>query len=323
MKILLSYVRYKNWKFFFNSVLYIICLFLVDLNGFSQYVRNQYRIYFISDIQSPLLIEKIVLDDYKNEEARDSLFADILRQRPINLLMLGDLISRGSSEKAWLPLDNFLNSLKKIGTKVYAIPGNHEYMSTSSGGMNMFEHRFQKGSLSGYVVNIDSIAIVMLNSNVNELTEDELSKQLKWYKSSMISLDSDPAVIAIIVCTHHAPYSNSKIVGSSKQVESLIIPAFETSQKSKLFMSGHSHNLEYFLDSIGKHFLVIGGGGGLTQPLIPGNKRKYHDLLEQEIKPLYFYVIIEKKGNSLELIARGFKKNLKFFELTIAIIPVK
>lgn len=323
MKILVGCVRYLSWKFFFNSVLNIICLFLLNLNGFSQDVRNQQRIYFISDIQSPLLIEKIVLKAYKNEEARDSLFADILLQRPINLLMLGDLTSRGSSEKAWRPLDNFLNSLKIIGTKVYAIPGNHEYMSTSSGGMNMFEQHFQKEWLSGYVVSVDSIAIVMLNSNVNDLTENELSKQLKWYKSSMISLDSDPAVKAIIVCTHHAPYSNSKIVGSSEPVEKLIIPAFEKSQKSKLFISGHSHNLEYFSDSIGRHFLVIGGGGGLTQPLIPENKSKYHDLLEQDVKPLYFYLIIEKNGNNLKLIARGFKKDFSFFELNIGIIPLK
>jgi len=322
MKFLRRCIRYKSWRFLFNSVLFVICLFLADINGFSQDVRNQHRIYFISDIQSPLFVEKIVLKDYKNEVARDSLFTDILLQRPINLLMLGDLTSRGSSEKAWRPLDNFLNSLKIIGTKVYAIPGNHEYMSTATGGMNMFEHRFQKEWLSGYVVNIDSISIVMLNSNVNDLAENELSKQLKWYKSAMISLDSDPGVKAVIVCTHHAPYSNSKIVGSSEPVENLIIPAFEKSQKSILFISGHSHNLEYFSDSAGKHFLVIGGSGGLTQPLLPLNKRKFRDLLEQEIKPLYFYLVIEKNGNNLELIARGFKKDFIFFELNIGVIPV-
>jgi len=296
---------------------------LLNLNGFSQDVRNPQRIYFISDVQAPLPFERIVLKAYKNEEARDILFADILHQRPGNLLILGDLTSRGSVEKTWRPLDDFIKSLKIIGTKVYTIPGNHEYMSRFSGGTNMFIQRFQKEWLSGYAVSIDSVAIVMLNSNFKNIADNELSKQLMWYKSTMISLDSDPTINAIIVCTHHAPFSNSKIAGSSEPVQKLIIPAFEKSQKSKLFISGHSHNLEYFSASFGKHFLVIGGGGGLTQPLIPRNKSKHHDLLEQDLKPIYFYLIIEKNDNKLKLIARGFKKDFIFFEYIIGIIPLK
>ena len=299
----------------------VICL-LLKLNGFSQDVRNQQRIYFISDIQAPLPIEKMVLKAYKNEEARDILFADILLQHPKNLLMLGDLTSRGSVEKAWRPLDDFMNSLRIFGTKVYAIPGNHEYMSRSSGGTNKFIQRFQKEWLSGYVLSIDSIAIVMLNSNFRNMADNELSKQLKWYKSTMISLDSDPAVNAIIVCTHHPPFSNSMIVGSSELVQRFIIPEFEKSQKSILFISGHSHNLEYFSDSSDKHFLVIGGGGGLTQPLISRENRIHNDLLDQDSKPIYFYLIIEKSDSKLKLIARGFKKDFSFFEYNIGIIPL-
>ena len=321
MKMLVRSVKYINSNFSLSSGLYVICL-LLNLNGFSQDVGNQQRIYFISDVQTPLLLEKMVLKAYKNEEARDILFEDILLNHPVNLLMLGDLTSRGSVEETWSPLDDFMNSLKIIGTKVYAIPGNHEYMSRSSGGTSMFIQRFQKEWLSGYVVRIDSLAIVMLNSNIDKIADNELEKQLKWYKTTMISLDYDPAINAIIVCTHHPPYSNSKIVGSSEQVQKLIIPDFETSHKSLLFISGHSHNLEYFSGNFGKHFLVIGGGGGLTQPLTPRNRSKHHDLLLQDLKPLYFYLIIEKSDNNLKLIARGFKKDFLFFEYIIGIIPL-
>ena len=321
MKVFISSVCYTICNFFFNSIFIVICL-LLNLNGFSQDVLNQ-RIYFISDVQAPLTIEKMVLKAYKNEEARDILFADILIHHPKNLLMLGDLTSRGSVEKAWRPLDGFLNSLKTIGTKVYAIPGNHEYMIRSSSGTNKFVQRFQKEWLSGYVVNIDSVAIVMLNSNFNNITDNELSKQLMWYNSTMITLDLDPAINAIIVCTHHSPFSNSMIVGSSEQVQKLIIPAFEKSHKSKLFISGHSHNLEYFSGSFGKYYLVIGGGGGLTQPLLPGNKSNHHDLLQQDLKPIYFYLIIEKGDNKLNLISRGFQKDFSFFEYNIGTIPLK
>jgi predicted MPP superfamily phosphohydrolase len=290
--------------------------------GFSQVVPNHDRIYFISDIQEPLPGEKIIFRAYRNEEARDSLFADLIVQHPENLFLLGDLVSRGPAKKAWLPLDNFLNLLKKSNTSTYAIPGNHEYMGRSSDGIKMFTNRFPEKWLYGYFVDIDSIAIVMLNSNFTNLREIELSKQLIWYKSEMESLDADPSVKAIIVCTHHAPYSNSKVVGSSAPVEDLIVPAFKKSKKSRLFISGHSHNLEYFSDSIGKHFLVIGGGGGIEQALISAGKREYFDLIAQDRKPLYFYLIIEKKGNCLNLIARGFKKDFRFFDLDIGTIKV-
>ena len=316
-------VRHKNCHNHLNALFIILVFLLINISsGLSQVAPDQYRIFIISDFQAPMLAEKIFSNPYRNEEARDSLFADIILQRPKNLFLLGDMTSKGSKEKAWAPLDTFLNSLKKINTSVYAIPGNHEYMGKSAG-MKMFKQRFDSQCLYGYFVTVDSITIVMLNSNFKNLSERELSQQLTFYKSVMDSLDTDQSVKAIIVCTHHAPYSNSKVVGSSKPVEDLIVPTFEKSAKSKLFISGHSHNLEYFSDSIGKHFLVIGGGGGIAQSLFPVNKGKYHDLLIQDAKPLYFYLVIEKIGKYLKIIVKGFKKDFRFFESEIGIIPLK
>lgn len=316
-------IRKKNHHVYFNSILFIlVCLLINTSCGLAQDARNQQRIYFISDIQTPLPAEKIILKAYRNEEARDSLFSDILFQHPENLFMLGDLTSRGSKEKAWTPLDVFLNSLNKIKARVYAVPGNHEYMGISSPGIQIFKLRFNEKWLHGFSVVTDSIAIVMLNSNFNKLPENEFSKQVKWYRSEMDSLDADPAIKAIIVCTHHPPYSNSLIVGSSEPVADILVPIFEKSKKSKLFISGHSHNLEYFSGRSGKQYLIIGGGGGIEQPLIPPDKRKYYDLINQDVKPLYFYLIIESKGDCLKLIARGFKNDFKFFELNIGIITI-
>jgi Calcineurin-like phosphoesterase. len=297
-----------------------VFLFINISFGYSQDARPRQRIYFVSDAQAPLPVEKIFLKAYRNEEARDSLFADIIHRHPGNLFMLGDMTSRGSDEKAWVPLDTFRNSLRKTNTKIYAIPGNHEYKSSSSVGIQLFKDRFPERWLNGYCINVDSIAIEMLNSNFSDLSKDEISKQLTRYRSEMDSMDRDPATRAIIVCTHQAPYSNSKAVGSDKEVANLIVPVFTKSQKSILFISGHSHNLEYFSDTIGKHFLVIGGGGGLTQPLIPMNEPRCNDLLNQNVKPVYFYLVIEKNGNCLKLFARGFKKDFRFFELEIGTI---
>ncbi len=306
----------------FNTWFLLVLFQLINYSGgFSQVTPDPQRIFFISDFQAPMRVEKIFFKPYRNEEARDSLFADILRQRPGNLFLLGDMTSKGSKIAAWTPLDTFLQGLKKTHTSVYAIPGNHEYMGQKAG-MDIFRKRFNAEWLNGYLVTVDSISLIMLNSNFIRMGKIEVSRQLSWYKSVMDSLDNEPSIKVIVVCIHHAPYSNSKVVGSSKPVQDLIVPAFEKSKKSKLFISGHSHNLEYFSNGAGKHFLVIGGGGGMAQPLFPVNQRIYPDLLSQDAKPLYFYLVIENDGNHLKLIAKGFKRDFSFFESEIGMIPI-
>jgi hypothetical protein len=87
-------------------VLSILCLPFIHSSITSAQINlNDHKIYFISDIQAPMLAEKLVSKYYRNEEARDSLFKDIIRQKPKNLFLLGDLTSLGSDEKAWAPLD--------------------------------------------------------------------------------------------------------------------------------------------------------------------------------------------------------------------------
>ena len=138
----MNHLRLKNCHTCYTSLFFILVSLFINIScGFPQVVRDQQRIYFISDVQKPMRTEKIISKQYRNEEARDSLFADIIRQHPKNLFMLGDLTSQGSKEKAWVPLDTFLDSLNKINTKVYAIPGNHEYMGESTG-MKLFKNRF-------------------------------------------------------------------------------------------------------------------------------------------------------------------------------------
>ena len=78
----------------------------------------------------------------------------------------------------------------------------------------------------------------------------------------MDSLDSNPGIKMILLCSHHPPYTNSKIVKPSKEVVKYFLPRFFESTKSRLYISGHSHNLEFFEKGNKKYFLVIGGGGG-------------------------------------------------------------
>lgn len=278
---------------------------------------NCEKFFFISDLQLPISVEKLYLKAYRNEEARDILLSDIIRQNPRTVFMLGDLVSTGSSDRAWRPIDRFCQALRRLPADAFVIPGNHEYLLTAKGGLKRFRERFPEQWLYGYCVAVDSVAVVMLNSNVGELRSDEAVRQHSWFLATMDSLDVDPAIKTIIVCTHHAPFTNSTIVAPSDEVAAAFVPRFETSKKAKLFVSGHSHNLECFKDGAGKRFAVIGGGGGIWQPLYAPEKRKYVDVVGQEGKPLYFYFVVERTGKDLKLIARGLNREFKMVELPV------
>lgn len=303
--------------FSIRQFLFSICFCGALLTVSGQEMIHKQAICFISDTQEPLPSEKLVLKPYRNAEARDSLFTDILRIRPRALFMLGDLESRGSREKSWTPLDSFLGKTEKTATPVYVIPGNHEYMSSLSGGIKGFTSRFGTSGLEGYSIKIDSTAVIMLNTNFRKMGEESADKEVRWYLREIDSLENSSSIANIIVCVHQAPFSNSKIVGSSVDVEEKIVPAFENTVKAKLLISGHSHNLEYFEGKNHKHYLVAGGGGGIAQPLLSGAKAKYADLTDQSAKPLYFYIILENTNGRMKIIARGLDHDFHFFELAI------
>ncbi|MEI7828637.1 MAG: metallophosphoesterase [Prolixibacteraceae bacterium] len=299
-----------------NSNIFLAFFLLVSIlvasnQGNCQTAPELQQLYFISDCQQPLKLEELHLKPYRNMEARDSLFSDIIRQEPKNLFLLGDLTAAGSSSKKWNAVDYLLDILHDRHTYIHAIPGNHEYMMNARHGMRNYQTRFPADLLYGYCVTVDSIAILMLNSNFSKLGSAGIKKQQLWYNSTMDSLNLAEGIKMILVCTHHSPFTNSKIVKPSELVIEKFLPKFYKSPKSILFISGHSHNLEFFGDRFKKHFLVIGGGGGLKQPLRSSDKKLFADLIQQPNKPTYFYLVAERKGNTLHLYARGLQKDFQ------------
>ncbi len=260
---------------------------------------------FISDTQEPMAIETILLKTERNKEAANLLLSDMSTMTHQAVFFLGDLVAAGSSNKAWERIDNFLYNMQQQNTPVYAIYGNHEYMMSQGEGEKNFSRRFPTIPNTGYVVVQDSTAIVLFNSNFSKLSKDKQQAQIRWYERSMDSLNRDNGVKFIIVCCHHSPYTNSNVVSPEKKVQELYVPAYTSTPKAALFLSGHSHHLEYF-DIYRKNFMVIGGGGGLWQPYKKEGKRDYADLLEEAKKPRYFYLQVNRVGNQLQVSARGF-----------------
>ena len=281
------------------------------------------RLAVIADTQAPMRTEMLWLKEERNIEATGVLFSRLLNEKVDGMFLLGDLVAMGSREKDWKKVDYFIAALRRQSTGVYAVAGNHEYSFPAKAGITEFYKRFPRARAAVQTYTINSVAMLLVDANYSHFSRERKKLQEARYRHCLDSLQNDTAVKAIIVCTHQPPYTNSTAVKSSKEVQKRIVPLFLSTPKAMLFLSGHSHNLEYFCEQ-GKNFLVAGGGGGLSQPLLAQQKRKYHDLMDDEQRIRFFYLVIEQKNNMLIVNAKGmptddFTKNMELNVLNIKI----
>ncbi len=275
------------------------------LSGFAQ--ENQHSIAMMSDTQAPMWIEKVFLKSDHNERATSILFDEIVKLKPGFLFILGDVTSWSAKEKKWGAMDNYLKSCRASGIAVSALLGNHDVMGNARKGESNFQKRFPNTKPNGYYQIVDSMAFVMLNSNFKKMKPETIELQQKWYKQTLDSLDKDSRVKVIVVSCHHAPYSNSKIVGSSKPVQERFVPLFISTKKCRLFITGHAHAFEHFVQS-GKDFFVIGGGGGIHQPLTQERKD-----LQVDYKPQFHFLMLTPNSKSLQIDSYALKDDFSGF----------
>lgn len=252
---------------------------------------------FISDTQAPMWVETLFLKSHENRKATKQIFGEMCSRKPKALFILGDVVNLGYSKKQWRSMSSYLTDLRKEGTMVHAALGNHEVMGRAKKGEEKFQSHFPDHVRTGFVTIYDSVAVVLLNSNFNKLTTEDDNLQLEWYQQTLSQLEKDSSVLFVITGCHHSPFTNSKVVGCSADVEEKFVQPFLASSKSRLFISGHSHNFEHFQKK-GKDFLVIGGGGGLHQPL---KKESQHNDLAADYKPLFHYLTINRINDQLHL----------------------
>jgi len=288
-----------------------------------KYSDNKGEIVFISDTHEPIWIETILLDRNSNLIARDLIFDEIVKTNPSKIIHLGDIVAFGYKDESWKPIDNYLNRLLEKNIEFYPTLGNHELLLFSDAGEEQFNKRFPFYSKTGYSINNGETEIILLNSNFSKMTEEEIEKQQSWYKSKLDELEKDSTISAIIVGTHYPPFTNSKIVSPDKDVQKLFVPLFLKSKKGKLFISGHCHAFEHFKQK-GKDFLVIGGGGGLQQPLYVGEEAKWKDEYDSENSLRMFHFLKYKFENdtinlTLKMLDTSFEKFNNEYKISIPI----
>jgi hypothetical protein len=254
---------------------------------------KQQTFVFLSDTQKPMWFEKLFVKTHRNEEATKILLRTIVADSAISSVFLfGDVTAMSSFDFYWTTIDSFLARLKINNVSVHATAGNHDYLLTSRSGETNFIKRFPDFKITGYTVRKDNFALVFLNSNFGELTPLEETQQQKWYLNELQSLEQDSTIKLVAVGCHHSPFSNSSIVGHSQRVRDVFVPPFLKSSKCRLFLSGHAHAFQHFKDTVAnKHFLVIGGGGGLLHTLKAGNPDELQDQVRWNDKYRMFHFV--------------------------------
>jgi predicted phosphodiesterase len=248
------------------------------------------KIVFVSDTQTPIWIETILLDRNNNELATHKIFKKIQSEKPSAVFHLGDLVAFGFNENDWQPIDDFIARLKTEGTYFFPVLGNHEVLFFTKFGEYKFQKRFPDHSITGYAVAINSIGVLLLNSNFNVLSETERNQQHIFLRETIETFENDSTISVIIVCCHHSPYTNGRIEGPDENVQNNFVPNFLKSKKCKMFISGHSHGFEHFKLN-GKDFLVIGGGGGLQHPHDVGQEAKWYDYYSNSLIKRNFHFV--------------------------------
>lgn len=294
-----------------HKVIFLLLLIAFGTAQSQSITSDTTELCFAADTQAPMWVETLFLKKNNNKNATKKLFSTISERRPGALFIMGDVVNLGYSNRQWKPMDGYLKDLRSKNIAVYAALGNHEVMGQAKKGMRKFQERFPEHKATGYVQVKDSVAVVLLNSNFGKLTTEENDAQVKWYKETLQQLETDSSIHFIISGCHHSPFTNSKIVGANKDVQERFVPLFLASKKSRLFITGHSHNFEHFQKG-GKDFLVIGGGGGLHQPLRTGEDCIAD--LASAYKPAFHYLTVKRNGGQLKVSSIQLKKDFSCFE---------
>ena len=219
---------------------------------------------------------------------------------PAFLLHLGDVIYGPDKEAHYV--DRFYRPYRHYPGKILAIPGNHdgeEKAAPDSPSLKDFRINFcaataavpPTAASSGiyretmtqpgayWVLDAPFARIVGLYSNRLEnpgylqgITNGKPdTSQVDWLTATLKSVAKAKDGKALIIATHHPPYSQSGHSGSTEMNDTIDTACNAASLTPDLFLSGHAHNYQRYTRHLGGKqvpYLVVGTGGMPPQPVV-------------------------------------------------------
>jgi len=212
----------------------------------------------IGDTQRTSPIEELVGRE-QNEPARLALIEKIAQEeRPAFVVHLGDMVESGASAEQWRYFDRLVSALSVRNIPILPVLGNHDYWGDDRTALGHATERFPRLASRFYAAHSGALGLIWLDSNLQGRPSRE---QTRFLASTLCAFDHDRTIRAVLVFTHHPPYTNGRHRHGEPYVIEHVLPLFFASKKARVLLSGHVHGYERF-EARGKTFVVTGGGGG-------------------------------------------------------------
>ena len=219
---------------------------------------------------------------------------------PAFLFHLGDVIY--GPDKGVHYADRFYRPYRHYPGKILAIPGNHdgeEKSPADSPSLKDFEANFcaakaavpPQAANSGiyretvtqpgvyWILDAPFVRIIGLYSNRLEnpgflqgVTKGQSdSSQIDWLNKTLTAISKANDKKALLIATHHPPFSQSGHSGSSEMNQTIDDACTKAGVTPDLFLSAHAHNYQHYTRRIrGKQvpYVVVGTGGMPPQQVV-------------------------------------------------------
>lgn len=242
--------------------------------------------------------------------ARKVIFSAIAEERPDLVLDTGDLVPDASA-RSWNLFDRDRAVFDKFTIPMEAVPGNHETYgilprsANANIRMKPFLLRFPRNTQKRWGTrDVGNIRILLLDSNVNALSEGEIGEQEKFIIESVAGAESDSNIKLMIAAWHHPPFTNTTIYGDDRFSARSFLPRLRASRKLGAIFCGHVHGYERFwVESIS---LVVTGGGGAHRHAFPRDHKhwRHTPAYNSYHSPHLHYVSIQFDGGAGRAVVR-------------------
>ncbi len=150
----------------------------------------------VGDLQRTSFYERIIGRE-QNDNERRKIVSAIADGNPAAVIILGDMVFDGSSKNEWKDFDSLISPIKEKRIPVFPVVGNHEYWGNNNTAMKNLVKQFPNFySSHWYTVNYDSIALIFLDSNESDLTEEGWKLEHDWLTKTVAKFDASKSIKA-------------------------------------------------------------------------------------------------------------------------------
>ena len=278
------------------------------------------RIILYGDSRPAVTGEQYFMGRTDPVEERAQIIARVAAEKPDLVVHTGDLVARGSSDDHWERWDETHKPILDAKIPFYPAIGNHEYAGDTKEALVYFRKRFPfLGQCRWYTIKAGPLQFVLLDTNFEELKPPFVEAQDAWFLKTLESAETDPEVKALIVVSHHPPYTNSNVHGPHDETRRRFADPAASCSKFRMYVAGHVHSYERFAIQ-GVPFVVTGGGGAPPTSVRTSGFRTPPAFEGPELRPFHYLLLTTGRNGAtvdcMMLQPDGSWKSGDRFELT-------